>query len=88
MTITIDLPEYLQRQTEALAEQRGESIEETMIELLTHSIEIYAGELPSLEERRAAALPRIREMAAERGLEWDVLSQEAREQLINDLLHD
>lgn len=40
------------------------------------------------QERLAYAEGRLRRLSAERGLEWDALSEAEREELIDDLIHE
>jgi hypothetical protein len=40
------------------------------------------------DERMAAAQQGLRELCRKRGLDWDVLSEEQREILIDDLIHE
>ncbi|MDQ4074851.1 MAG: hypothetical protein M3220_01255 [Chloroflexota bacterium] len=88
MTITLELPQHLQERAEALAAQRGEHVEVVALDLLIEALEIHAGGLPTRTERQAYALPHLRQLTAERGLDWDHLNEEARERLIDDLLHE
>lgn len=39
-------------------------------------------------ERMAYAEDRLRALAAERGLDWDAFDEDAREQFVDDLLHE
>ncbi len=40
------------------------------------------------EERMAYAQAKIRKLCAERGLDWDAMSEQEREDLIDDLIHE
>jgi len=42
----------------------------------------------SREERMEYGEGRLRELSAERGLEWDKMSDDQREEFIDDLLHE
>lgn len=88
MTIILELPDHLQKQAETLAAARGESVEAIALDLLETSLIIHAESLPQPSDRQRAAVPYMRFLAEQRGLEWDTMSDEAREQLIDDLLHE
>lgn len=45
-------------------------------------------EMDSLEQLLQYGNQRIREIAAQRGMDWDSLNEEKREKLINDILHE
>jgi hypothetical protein len=88
MTITLELPEPLQQQAEALASARGESVERVALDLLAESLAVHAGSLPTRTERQTQALIQVRQLAAEHGLDWDQLDEAAREQWIDERLHE
>ena len=43
---------------------------------------------PRRDERMAHAETQLRQRAAERGLDWDALTEDERETFIDDLLHE
>jgi hypothetical protein len=45
-------------------------------------------EMDSLEQLLQYGNERIREVAAQRGMNWDRLSEQQREKLIDDILHE
>ena len=88
MTITLELPDHLQKQAEALAAERGESVEAVALDLLETSLAIHLAVLPPRTVRMQTAVPRIRALALECGLDWDQMSEEERERLIDVILHE
>jgi hypothetical protein len=49
---------------------------------------LAAGATQRREERMQYAEAQLRRLSAERGLEWDKMSDDQREDLIDDLLHE
>jgi len=49
---------------------------------------LAAGATQQREERMQYAEGQLRRVSAERGLEWDKLSEEQRQDFIDDLLHE
>lgn len=71
--------------TEQIVEMVRQLPEKTKREVLL----ALAGEAqPRRGERMALAAEQLRRRAAQRGLNWDVLSEEEREALVDDLMHE
>jgi hypothetical protein len=50
---------------------------------------VLADETPLQRDRRMAlAEQRLRSLCAERGLDWEAMSEDEREALVNDLVHE
>ena len=49
---------------------------------------LAAGAAQRREERMQYAEGQLRRVSAERGLEWDTMSEDQREEFIDDLLHE
>ena len=49
---------------------------------------LAAGAAQRREERMQSAEGQLRRVSAERGLEWDKMSEDQREDFIDDLLHE
>ena len=48
-----------------------------------------AGEVPTGQgERMKLAAAQIRKLCAQRGLNWDAMNEESREQFVDDLIHE
>lgn len=87
MTLTLTIPKELLIRAETYALSHGKNLEELLLGLLENSL----AELPpppqmSREERRAYGNQRMRTLASEQGLNWDLMSEEERDQFIVTIL--
>jgi hypothetical protein len=76
-TITLEIPES---QIVAWVKQLSPTAKRAILQSL----------IPDLDQFESLVdygSQRIRELCAERGVDWDILSEEARQQLIDTLLH-
>ncbi len=87
MSITLELPGYLQERAEALAATRGESVEEIDLQALAVYLEPPLGYIPP-EVRMEYSVERMRAYCTKRGLDYDALSDEEHDQLINEIVHE
>lgn len=88
MTLVLEIPTDLLIQAETLASKQGKSIEDLIITLLEASVVDLPPPTITEEERRAYGQAKIRQIARQRGLEWDSMDEEAQESFIDDLLHE
>lgn len=77
-TITLEIPES---QLVEWAQKLTPSVKQTLLRALIP-------EMDALEQLLLYGHQRIREVAAQRGIDWNSLSEQQREKLIDDILHE
>jgi len=77
-TITLEIPET---QLLEWVQKLSPSIKQSLLRVLIP-------EMDSLEQLLQYGNERIREIAAQRGMNWDDLNEQQRETLINHILHE
>lgn len=77
-TITLEIPES---QLVEWAQKLSPSVKQTLLRALIP-------EMDTLEQLLQYGNERIREVTAQRGMDWGNLSEHQREKLIDDILHE
>lgn len=89
MTLTLDIPEELLNRAETYALAYGKSLESLLLSLLENSL----SDLPppptlSHAEIHAYSNARMRTIAREQWLDWDVMDEEAKDQFLITVIED
>ncbi len=77
-TITLEIPES---QLVEWAQKLSPSVKQTLLRALIP-------EMDTLEQLLQYGNERIREVASQRGVNWDSLNEQQREKLIDEILHE
>lgn len=77
-TITLEIPES---QLVEWAQKLSPSVKQTLLRALIP-------EMDALEQLLQYGDQRIRDVAAQRGMDWDSLNEQQREKLIDEILHN